>query len=198
MRRTLAMASTLRRASTAEATAWAMLWSVDLHNGERLALGNTLRAGGAGRIAARAGGRAAEGEVGDVQAECSPRMVPMRPITPGTSWLRMATRVPWRGASMSMPSSVSRRGEVPWSTVADALASPSEEWRVSLSTEPAPPETNSFLSSWMRMPRSAAMAAALMRLATGVDPGESSEPAKMPAMAALRMRSVLPWAMRPV
>ncbi len=32
-------------------------------------------------------------------------------------------------------------------------------------TEPAPPVVNSFLSSWMRMPRSCAMAAALMRLA---------------------------------
>ncbi len=54
--------------------------------------------------------------------------------------------------------------------------------------------TNSFLSSWMRMPRSSAMAAALMRL-TELPPSVS---AKMPATAALRMRSVLPVAMRPV
>jgi hypothetical protein len=42
----------------------------------------------------------------------------------------------------------------------------------------------------MRMPRSCAMAAALIRLT-------ASEFAKTPQMAALRMSSVLPWAIRP-
>ena len=51
---------------------------VELDDGERLAFG-ALRACAAA---------AAQGEVGDVQL-CSPRMVPMRPMTPGTSWLRM-------------------------------------------------------------------------------------------------------------
>ncbi len=70
---------------------------VDLDDGERLALGDAM-----GPILSGVG--SSQSEVGDVDRNASPRMVPMRPTTPGTSWLRIETRVPWSGASISIPS----------------------------------------------------------------------------------------------
>ena len=91
------MASTLRRASmaaVAEAALGTSIWT-------------TARAwpwGTRWERAGRAGSAARPRAKLAMLTPCSPRMVPMRPTTPGTSWLRMATRVPLSGASMSMPS----------------------------------------------------------------------------------------------
>ena len=83
---------------------------------------------------------------------------------------------------------------MPWRTVAEACGVAVGGVEDEFEHGADAPVVNSFLSSWMRMPRSAAMAAALMRLAVVPSPSGREDACN----GGVADEIVLPVARRPV